>query len=153
MFEWETSAVKGKPPKRIILVNGWISNKIECILVWADLKRTKMTSRFSNRVQSLNFNGYIDWRVKKYLIKKTFWCALAIYFPLSETNYSSRLSFPSIWLLKILIIDDLLFSICRKFAQEVPDFEKSGFYSVERPNAVITRGIRPSNFSFVRFIT
>ena len=55
--------------------------------------------------------------------------------------------------LKTPIIDDLLFSICRKFAQEVPDFEKSGFYSDERPNAVETRGIRPSNFSFVRFIT
>ena len=55
--------------------------------------------------------------------------------------------------LKTPIIDDLLFSICRKFAQEVTDFEKSGFYSDERPNAVETRGIRPSNFSFVRFIT
>ena len=42
---------------------------------------------------------------------------------------------------------------CPGLEKEVPDFEKSGFYSDERPNAVITRGIRPSNFSFVRFIT
>ena len=66
----------------------------------------------------------------------------------SDKNFLS-----SMWPLKTPIIDDLRFSICRKFAQEVPDFEKSGFYSDERPNAVETRGIRPSNFSLVRFIT
>ena len=44
-------------------------------------------------------------------------------------------------------------NIRREFAQEVPDFLKSGFYSSLRPNAGHIRIIRPSIFSFVRFIT
>ena len=152
MFGGETSAVKGKSPERIILVNGWISNRIECILVWADLKRTKMTFWFSNR-ESIDFNGFMDWRGQRRLDRGNILISFNI-FPNFLSEYAPETNFcPSMWPLKILIIDDFLFSICRKFAQEVPDLEKSGFYSDERPNAVITRGIRPSNFSFVRFIT
>ena len=71
----------------------------------------------------------------------------------TQGSVSDNIFLSSMWPLKTPIIDDLHFSICRKFAQEVPDLENSGFYSNERPNAVETRGIRPSNFSFVRFIT